>query len=45
MGTLDTEDKDGNKIEPKRGAKLGSGDAQITNMANKTEYKTGHIWG
>ena len=45
MGTWEKEDKDGKEIEPKRGAKLDSGEAQITNMANKTEHKTEHIWG
>ena len=44
MGTWEKEDKDGKEIEPKRGAKLDSGEAQITNMANKTEHKTEHIW-
>ena len=37
IGTWDKEDKDGKEIEHTRGAELVSGDARITNMANKTE--------
>ena len=39
------EDKDGKEIWPTQGAKLVSGGARITDMANKTEYKTEHICG
>ena len=41
LGTWDKEDKDGKGIEHKRGAKLVSGGARITNMANRTEYICG----
>ena len=41
ISTWDKADKDGNEIEPMREAKSVSGDAQITNMANKTEHKCG----
>ena len=35
------EDKGGKEIGPKKGAKLVSGDARITNMENKTEHICG----
>ena len=41
IGTWDKEVKDGKEFEPTRGAKFVSGDARITNMANKTV----HIFG
>ena len=41
IDTWDQEDKEGKEIGHTGGAKLVSGDAQITNMANKT----GHICG
>ena len=37
----DKVDKDGKEMEHTRGAKLVSGDARITNMANKTEHICG----
>ena len=39
--TWDKEDKDGKEFEPTRGAKLVSGDARTTNMANKTKHICG----
>ena len=44
-GTWDKEDKDDKEFEHMRGAELVSGDARITNIANKTEDKTEHICG
>ena len=41
IGTWDKESKDGKEIEHTRGEKLVSGDARISDMANKTEYICG----
>ena len=38
QNTWDKEDKDGREIKHTRGAKLVSGDARITNVANKIEH-------
>ena len=41
IGTWDKEDKDGKEIEHTREGMLVSGDARITNKANKTEHICG----
>ena len=41
MGTWDKEDKDGKETEHMRGAKLVTGDAGISRMANKTDHICG----